>query len=390
MSFDLDSLSDGQGFLKAGFMGFGGSGKTHSATLLAMAVRKRFSLPGPIAMFDTEQGSAYVGARVQAVTGQKLIGKRSRSLSDLLQVGQLCIDRGVSVLIVDSITHVWRECQDAYMDQLNKSYESRGWSKRVTKLEFQDWGPIKAKFAEWTSFFLNSPLHIIICGRAGYEYDYEKDERGKNQLVKTGTKLKAEAEFEFEPSLMIEMDKEAQENGADFNVATVRKDRFDLINGKVFRFGGKNPPDAIEKQMASVYHAFSPHIEALNPSAGNASIDVSVKTNHGIDETGNAEYARERKNCDILCEEIQGELMKYFPGQSAAEKLCKVHLIEKVFRTKSWKRIETELCAEELRIGLKGMRELLKDPKQVEKDAQAAAGKNAEEEAAGAGKKKAA
>jgi hypothetical protein len=44
---------------------------------------------------------------------------------------------------------------------------------------------------------------VIICGRAGYEYDYFEDDEGKKQLEKTGIKMKAETEMGFEPSLLV-------------------------------------------------------------------------------------------------------------------------------------------------------------------------------------------
>ena len=32
------------------------------------------------------------------------------------------------------------------------------------KLEFQDWGIVKDLWEPWTEFYLNSKLHIIVCG----------------------------------------------------------------------------------------------------------------------------------------------------------------------------------------------------------------------------------
>ena len=50
----LQSLGKGQGYLKAGFLGFPKSGKTFTSFRLAFGVRKHFGLKGRIAMFDTE------------------------------------------------------------------------------------------------------------------------------------------------------------------------------------------------------------------------------------------------------------------------------------------------------------------------------------------------
>ena len=53
----LDELESEPGFLKGGFLGETSSGKTTTAMMLAIAVRRHFKLDGPISMFDTEGGS---------------------------------------------------------------------------------------------------------------------------------------------------------------------------------------------------------------------------------------------------------------------------------------------------------------------------------------------
>jgi len=167
----LQALGSGQGYLKAGFLGFPKSGKTYTALLLAMGAKKEMGAEGPIAMLDTEGGSEYVHSMVKEGTGHDLLGVRSRSFDDLLAVGQECVKEGVGVLVVDSVSHVWRELCDAFLTNVNKQRAKRNLRPRHN-LEFQDWNPLKAQWGKWTDFYLNAPLHIIICGRAGFEYDF--------------------------------------------------------------------------------------------------------------------------------------------------------------------------------------------------------------------------
>ena len=139
----LQPLGGGQGYLKAGFLGFGGGGKTYTAALLAIGTRKFFQLDGPIAMFDSEGGSEYIAPLVQKETGQPIVGVKSRSLDDLIKVGREAEVGGVSVLIVDSMTHVWREVCAAYLKQVNEGRKRRADRNRIsfspqTRLEFQD------------------------------------------------------------------------------------------------------------------------------------------------------------------------------------------------------------------------------------------------------------
>lgn len=341
----LQSLGGGTGFLKAGFLGFAGSGKTHTAMVLAQGLRQHLNLAGPIAMFDTETGSDYWGPRVKEATGQDLVGIRSRSLSDLMGAAKECEETGVAVLIVDSITHVWREVQSSYLAQINQVRKAKN-QDPVSRLEFQDHGKIQDKWSVWPDFYLNSKLHIIICGRAGYEWDYEEREdtsgKVKKELVKTGTKMKVQNEFGFEPSLLVEMEKvQLIENGklskAFVRRATILKDRFDELDGEQ----ADNPG----------YDFFRPFVDKLVPGA-HSPVDVALKTDYGLGQDGDSQRERERKLRVILCEKIQGALLERWPGQTAKEKQAKLAAIKQAFGTSSWTEVETRISSEDLKAGL--------------------------------------
>lgn len=325
----------GQGYFKGGFQGFQGAGKTHTATLAAIEVWKRLKNPkARIAMFDTETGGEYVNHLVKAATGQNLLGIKSRALIDLLDFGKECVAGAAPIMLVDSITHVWREVCAAYLLQVNKALESQRRPMR-TRLEFQDWSNIKERWNIWTTFYLNSPLHIPLCGRAGYEYDFEEhtDDSGKvrNELVKTGVKMKVEGEFGYEPSLLIHMSREQVEDPTrptGFRIvrrAEVLKDRFDEMDGQIL----DNPTGA----------SFAPHLDRLRLGVLNT-VDVEPKTPMNVDERGNTDWQRERRQRTILCEKIQGAMVETWPGQSASEKKAKVSVLGKCFGTTSWTEVE--------------------------------------------------
>src|SRR5262252_2422384 len=101
----LTKLSNDQGYLKAGFLGYQKSGKSYTAIKLAIGVRQFFKLSGPIAMFDTESGSGYLAEMVRKETACDLLGVRARSFAALMQFAQDCISDKVSVGVVDSVTH---------------------------------------------------------------------------------------------------------------------------------------------------------------------------------------------------------------------------------------------------------------------------------------------
>ena len=341
------------GWVKAGFLGFGGSGKTYTAILLAAAIHKTFKCKTPVAFFDTETGFVYTKKTLQNLTGIKPISVASRSFGELMTGAMELRKAGTEILIVDSMTHIWRELCSAYLSRVNAARATKNQKPR-TKLEFQDWNPIKQEWAKWADFFLTSSMHIIICGRAGYDYDFEvNEETERKELVKTGIKMKTEGEFGYEPSLLVSME-QVQKLGDNIEVANkalVLKDRFNLLQGKTATF---KPLGSPEKEMTVVSKFFEPFLKSLNPGAA-VSLDTTTVTELNIDESGDAEWAKERRLRTIAAEEIQGELVKAYPGQTKEEKQAKMEIIEKCFGTTSWTKVEN-MDSQKLAVGLTNVR----------------------------------
>jgi len=304
-------------YLKAGFLGFAGSGKTFTATHLAIGLAKLINerqlkeAGRPIFFLDTETGSDYVTHRVREA-GLELYAAKTRAFVDLLEAIGECEKAG-SVLIIDSITHFWREFTEAYMKKRNRS-----------RLEFQDWNVLKGEWGRFTDRFVNSSAHIIMCGRAGHEYDNEVNEdTGKREVVKTGIKMKAEGETGYEPSVLVLMEREMDvRTNAVTRSAYVMKERFGVIDGKVF----KNP----------TFADFLPHIERLNLGGHQLGVDTARNSNEIFGPDGDTQWAYRKKQLAICLEEIQEEIVKMYPGQSAGDKKGKADLVEQLFGTRSW------------------------------------------------------
>lgn len=357
----LTTLGKGQGYLKAGMLGFQGSGKTYTACLLGVATRRAFKLDGPVAFIDTENATEYIAPMVRELTGQDLVGVRTRDFNSLCDATQECVDGGISCLVVDSMTHFWRSICDSYLAGLNETRRRYNKPPRM-KLEFQDWGVVKGQWARWTDLYLNSKLHIIICGRAGFEYDMEKNEdTGRTELIKTGVKMKTEAEFGFEPSLLVQMavDQEPDEKRPgkflQVRTATVLKDRFAKIDAQTFTFAGQH--DAA-KEMERVWTAFGPHVSMLTPGAHSTVETKSAPME--VSEDGDVEWAREKKARTILAEEIQGVLVSAIPGMGAEDKKRKADLFQQVFGSRSWTAVES-MPSDKLRAGLAALRKAVGD-----------------------------
>jgi hypothetical protein len=314
-------------FLKMGLMGFAGSGKTHTASETAIGLINYMRGKGvdyadkPAFFLDTETGSDWVKPRFEAA-GIRLFTAKTRAFSDLLAAVKEA-EKESSLLLVDSISHFWTEICDSYMKRKNR-----------TRLQFEDWAFLKKEWAKFTDQFINSNLHIILCGRAGYEYDYFQDEAGKKQLEKTGIKMKAEGEMGYEPSLLVLMEREMNmEDHVVHRTASIIKDRSTSIDGKQFH----NP----------TFNSFMPHIKYLNLGGKQLGVDTSRTSEGSIpnDERDNRSLHRK-----IVLDEIESILVRYYPGQSGAEKKTKLELLKKHFQA-SWTEMEKLMPLVDLRAG---------------------------------------
>lgn len=345
----LKELGSGQGYLKGGFLGLNKSGKTVTATYLACIMHKMMGCKKPIAFFDTEGGAEYVVEIVEKMTGMKPIGIRSRAFSDLITVGEECENDGIEVLLVDSITHVWRELGVSYLEQVNDALKRKGWKPR-TRFTIGDVMGVKEKWQPWPDWYTNSKVHAIVCGRAGFEWDEVEDENGNKKLVKTGVKMKAESEFGFEPSLLVEMERAQDISGETTKIwrrATIIGDRFRVLDGLTGNF---KKCDTIEAESDAVREFFWPHLSRLTPGA-HAPVDVNPKTPLGLDDEGDMDWQTEKRQRTILAEEIKGLLVEKYPGQTKDEKGAKEKLIFEAFDTRSWTKVES-MTSEKLRAGL--------------------------------------
>ena len=325
----LKKAQNEQAYLKAGMLGFPGSGKTFTATMLSIAIAKLHGENKPVAFFDTETGSDYV-VRYFEDEGIDMLSAKSSSFADLMTVAREA-EKTCCVLIVDSISHVWRELCEAYQQR-----------RKVSKLGFQHWADIKREWAEWTKFYLNSKLHIFVLGRAGYEYDMETGEDGKKELIKAGTKMKVESEFGFEPSLLIEMErvsKGAAPGSGWLHRAHILKDRTDTVNGMAFDF--EKPRKAYkEGDWQATYRSFAPIFKQLNIGGAHRGIEGHSSADLFPGPSGESARAIAEKRKEIALEEIKHSLGVLYPGATDAAKKARAAMCEELIGVRVWPAVE--------------------------------------------------
>lgn len=324
-----------QGFLKAAIMGFPGAGKTHTASAVAIGLHKKIASKKPIFVIDTEKGFDYLIKDKFDPANIDVQILRTRAFVDLIE-GLDEAEKSSEIIILDSITHFWTDLQDSFLKSSGR-----------TSLRIQDWKPLKTKWGGFTTRFLNSNLHIIMCGRAGDDYDSFENEEGKLEHHKSGTKMQAEKNIGFEPGLVVEMERVVvgpQKRGVrNFaNRAHILKDRFDVIDGQFF----DNP----------TFDSFLPHIERL--ALGNHTPIATKDSAEIFKNDKEKNYFEHKKEVETLKEEIEGELTSAHPGRSTEEVKAKTDLLQASFGTRSWTAI-SDMKPEALRSGLRELKNKL-------------------------------
>ncbi len=322
-----------QSYLKAGLYGEAGSGKTYTSSLIAIGLHKLIKSKKPITFFDTEAGAEYVLPTLFQPSGIELQTIKSRAFSDLMAALEEA-QRISDILIIDSVSHVWSELQEAFKKKNN-----------VQRLQFQDWGIIKPEWQRFTAAYLNSPLHILVAGRSKDDYTYETDERGKKELIKTGTRMQTEKNLSYEPSLLIELEKiiDAKTN---FWIprAWILKDRFSQIDGKAF----DNP----------TFETFLPHIKMLNLGGTQVGVDTSRNSQALFSSDDGHALAEIRGKQAMWTEEIESTLTAAYPGRSSEETKKKLDLLKMAFGGYAWAMIK-DMKPEALQAGLLKIREAI-------------------------------
>ncbi|TXH13235.1 MAG: hypothetical protein E6R03_11595 [Hyphomicrobiaceae bacterium] len=355
----LDKFNKGydvtSAYLKMGLFGEASSGKSTTAALTALALQKHLiaqNAPGanlPVAILDSEGGSDYIKHRFKA-QGVELLTLKTKRCADLFAAME-DLPGNVSSLIIDSATHFWRDFVDSYKEKKGRKF-----------LQMDDWGYLKPEWqSKYTTPFLNSHMHIFMCGRAGHEYDEQQKEDGKTKLVKVGVKMKAETESGYEPSLLLYLDTDQDTvNNKIIHNAYVFKDRFDLIHGKHFHFT-VTEGEAQEEQIKRVWSWVAPHIKALNLAGKHVSINSDSSADIHPDSTGKPIWQYNAEMREIQMERIkalfEGEInVASADGKRRRNELLRVHagvetLIE--LERKKWEEIAE--IYEAMHVELRGM-----------------------------------
>lgn len=332
--------------LKAGFMGKQGAGKSATASFFAIGLVRYLQDQGvtyahkPVAFFDTETGSDWMIPLFKECNIPLVVAKK-RSFADLITAVKWA-EENASVLIIDSITHPWRELQESYLKSKKRSF-----------LQIDDWSYLKGPYGwqQFSDLYINSKLNIIMCGRAGDETEQYTDENGKRQFEKVGVKMKTETETGFEPSLLVLMERDMDLRSKKVaHTASIVKDRSMLLDGKEFTFQGytddgeRLPTDVLIRQTWAAFHL---HVKQLNVGGAHVGVQTTGDSTHMLKVEKRDWQPVQRK---IVLGEIQDLLVTHFPSTGAEDKKKKIAAIRECFDA-GWVEVEEIMALVDLRAG---------------------------------------
>jgi AAA domain len=208
--------------LKMALYGPAGSGKTFTALLVAEGLARHTGKR--IAYCDTEYGTAFYGQQVaqraahpDAFDFEVLYTKSITQVLDAVRG----LDPAVhGVIVIDSISHLWDACRNAFKGKLTKA----------GTIPLHAWTGIKKPYKELMHLLLASPVHVLICGRQGNDFA-EDDESG--ELKNLGYKMRAEGETAYEPDVLVRLEAHKPSKKAlAIPTAHVEKDRTGVLAGQ--------------------------------------------------------------------------------------------------------------------------------------------------------------
>lgn len=200
----LQQASRKKAKIKLAIQGPSGGGKTYSALLIAYGLCKDWS---KIVVVDTENQSADLYAHL----GQYFVLNITSPYTPekYIEALFLCINAGMEVIIIDSISHEWQAILDIHSNMTGNS--------------FTNWSKLTPKHNEFVQAILQANVHIIATIRSKQDYVLV-EKNGKQVPEKVGLKAITREGTDYEFTLVFEMNLNHQ--------ATASKDRTSLFIGK--------------------------------------------------------------------------------------------------------------------------------------------------------------
>jgi hypothetical protein len=189
-------------YLRCALFGPSGSGKTMTGLRMAKGIAEKMGVP--FAVIDTEARSATKYADRFTFDVDNLVEKTiDHYISSMEEAAQ----KGYKVLLIDSLSHAWRETKDE-VDRITQASNSKN--------SILSWGKVSPKQKKLVDTILNYPGHVIVTMRSKTEWVIGEGKDGKIAPQKIGLAPEQGKGIEYEFDLLLELNQD--------HFATVTKD----------------------------------------------------------------------------------------------------------------------------------------------------------------------
>ena len=204
-----------------------GSGKTY--TLLRLATE----LGGPVALIDTEHGSA---SKYADLFEFDVLELGSYDPTRLIQIIDYAAGKGYGVLCIDSLSHFWMG-KDGELDKVDRAAQ-----RMQSPNSFAAWKQVTPLHNALIDKLISAPLHILASMRAKTEWILDRDDRtGKTVPRKVGLAPVMRDGIEYEFDVCGDMDQE--------NTLIITKTRCPKLTAGIFPKPGKELADVLKEWL---------------------------------------------------------------------------------------------------------------------------------------------
>ena len=270
--------------LRLAIAGPSGSGKTYTALALATA------LGGPVAVVDTEHGSAAKYADLfefDTLNMEPPFHPRR-----FVEAIQDAAKAGYKVVVLDSLTHAWNGTGGMLdiVEEIAKRMKSPN-----SFAAWKDATPVQNALID---AILHAPIHVIATMRSKQEYILQDNGRGQQVPRKVGMAPQQRDGFEYEFDVFLDMD--------TGNNAIVSKTRCPELSERVFAKPGRDVAAILLKWLQG-----APALAPQPPASGNGAhadltADVDLWQPDAAVAADNGEAARRRRKLHALGAEVYG------------------------------------------------------------------------------------
>ena len=216
--------------LRFAVCGPSGSGKTY--TLLALAA----DLGGPIAVVDTEHGSA---SKYADIFEFDVLELDSYDPLRLIEIIDYAVANQYRVLVIDSLSHFWMG-KDGELEKVDRAAR-----RMQTPNGFAAWKQVTPIHNALIDKIISAPIHILTSMRAKTEWVLERDDRsGKTVPRKVGLAPVMRDGIEYEFDVCGDLDQE--------NTLQITKTRCPQLASGIFPKPGKELADVLKEWLGTV------------------------------------------------------------------------------------------------------------------------------------------